>query len=212
MKTINAIGDQCTNIKIQISLSPRPSPRGLEHPERRTVQNMGRVSVKKLAEMRQRSLIRCSWGSSGPLEPLHYCHCQGMWTLLLLFPVMSPRPTHPLPNKDAPSDLLAQHFSGLVSSTVGSLLWKTTCSHPSLSVVLAVRGVRLAVITERWVILRVDFSGPDARLLGFKSPWCPLCTYISLGKLLREWGAPRLINRPLSLIWLDILLHMVHWW
>lgn len=51
--------------------------------------------------MRQRSLAR--WmvrRSSGTLELLHYCPCQGIRTLLLLFPLTSPFPIHALPNEE----------------------------------------------------------------------------------------------------------------
>lgn len=76
----------------------------------------------------------------------------------------------PPPNKDALSDLPAQHFTfSRLVSVGGVAALKNNMQSPSLSVVYTIRGVRLAVIMEKQVILMADFVGRDASLCGFQS-------------------------------------------
>ena len=85
--------------------------------------NSNSSSVKRRAETRPRSPAGSSWGSPGPLGLLHYCHCQGMCTLPLLFPLTSTHPTHPLPTRmPYLICLLSISHSAGWSLQVGSLL------------------------------------------------------------------------------------------
>lgn len=159
MKTINATRVHCTNRSKYIWVSPKGSKSQI----RRMVQSMKSLSGNRMSSMRQRSLTGWHWGSLRLLEPLPYCLCQGMWTLLLLFrlcllPRLTPSQTG---EPHMTCSLSSWHSGGWLPLWVGPPLWRVARGHTSTCVVPAIKGARLACIT-------VAFAGPNASFPGFR--------------------------------------------